>query len=235
MRFNRYELKYYLSNVHVAGLIERLANVMDLDVNCDGLDGYKVRSLYFDSIDDECLYQKQSGLLTRSKIRLRTYGDPMAGSAKLEIKKKHDQFVHKDSVIIDRAIAKEMQNGNFSVLLKLNNGVANRVYAKFVTKLYRPKVIVEYQRLAFVLPISNIRITFDMNLHSNINHTELFSDVSNMMPVIMEGKQIMEVKFEQFVPMYIKKLLSSVAGERAAISKYTLARRFNKVNKWEDN
>ena len=37
------------------------------------------------------------------------------------------------------------------------------------------------------------------------------------------------------LPDYIKKILSSVNAERMAISKYTLARRFHKTHKWEDN
>ena len=102
MQFKRYELKYYLNEIQVEGLICQLSKIMTLDKHCDGLDGYKVRSLYFDSINDECLYEKQSGLLKRAKIRLRTYGDPLAEVAKLEIKSKHDQFekIFKEELMI---------------------------------------------------------------------------------------------------------------------------------------
>jgi len=235
MQFKRYELKYYLNNVQMEGLIGKLSNLMDLDKNCDGLNGYRVRSLYFDSINDECLYQKQSGLLVRNKIRLRTYGDARASNAKLEIKKKYDQFVQKESVVISREQAIKIGDGHYSGLLDIQSPTADWIYSTFTTKLYKPKVIVEYQRLAFVLPVSNLRVTFDMDLRSNINHTDLFSKVENSMPVIIEGKQIMEVKFEKFVPNYIKRVLSSVYVERAAISKYTLSRRYQKTHKWEDN
>lgn len=111
----------------------------------------------------------------------------------------------------------------------------NEIYTTFVTKYYKPKVIVEYKRVAFVLPVSNIRITFDQDLRSNINHLDLFSTVNELMPVIIEGKQILEIKFDDFFPGYLKNVLSAVSSERMAISKYTLARRFHKVHKWEDN
>ena len=104
-----------------------------------------------------------------------------------------------------------------------------------MSRAYKPKVIVEYHRVALVLPVSNIRITFDTNLRSNINHLDLFSTVKDTMPVIIEGKQILEVKYDEFLPSYVKKVISGVSAERMAISKYTLARRFHKVQKWEDN
>jgi len=235
MHFKRHELKYYINDIQMEGLIIKLSNLMELDDHSDGLNGYKVRSLYFDSINDECLFQKQSGFLVRNKIRLRTYGDPNASNAKLEVKKKYDQLINKDSILIPRDLAIKLNNGLYSPLLDLENPISNWIYTTFSTKLYQPKVIVEYQRLAFVLPVSNVRITFDMNLSSNINHTDLFSNVKDLMPVFQEGKQIMEVKFNQFLPEYLRKVLSSVAVERAAISKYTLARRFHKIHKWEDN
>jgi len=235
MQFKRYELKYYLNEVQMEGLIQQLSHIMSIDKHSNGLSGYNVRSLYFDSINDECLYQKQSGFLIRDKIRLRTYGDSTADSVKLEVKSKNNQFINKKSVLVSKDIASNMINGNYSPLLELQNPVSNWVYTTMVTRAYKPKVIVEYNRLAFVYPVSNLRITFDMNLRSNINHTNLFSSVNNSFPVVLEQKQIMEVKFEKFIPDHIKKILSGVATERSAISKYTLARRFNKTQKWEDN
>ena len=44
----------------------------------------------------------------------------------------------------------------------------------------------------------------------------------------------MEVKFDHFFPAYLKRLLSGLNVERMAISKYTLARTFHKINKWEE-
>ena len=235
MHFKRSELKYYLNDVQTEGLQRQLSQFMDLDRNSDGQVGYRVRSLYFDSIDDECLYQKQSGLLHRKKIRLRTYGDTGSETVKFEIKHKNGQLVRKDSVNVSRLDAEEICAGNYSLLLNYDNPVLDSIYTTFLSRAYRPKVIVEYHRVALVFPVSNTRITFDKKLRSNINHLNLFSNVKDTMPVIIEGKQILEVKFDQFLPGYIKKVISGVSAERMAISKYTLARRFHKIQKWEDN
>ncbi len=235
MHFKRSELKYYLNDIQTEGLQHQLSQFMELDRHCDGKIGYRVRSLYFDSIDDECLYQKQSGLLHRKKIRLRTYGDIGAETVKFEIKHKNGQLVRKDSVILSKADAEEICAGNHALLLNYANPVLDSIYGTFMSRVYRPKVIVEYHRVALVLPVSNIRITFDKNLRSNLNHLNLFSKVKDTMPVVVEGKQILEVKYDRFLPGYLKKVISGVSAERMAISKYTLARRFHKIQKWEDN
>lgn len=235
MQFKRNELKYYLSHVSTEGLQNQLAHLLHMDAHADSVEGYRVRSLYFDSINDECLYQKQSGILQRRKFRIRTYGAGDQDTVKFEIKNKHNQLVKKDSVVISRQDADAIISGNYSVMLNYDSAVLNDAYVTFSTKLYRPKVIVEYQRVAFVSPVSNIRITFDKNLRSNINHLDLFSNVQDSMPVILEGKQVLEVKFNDFLPGYLKRILSGYSTERMAISKYTLARRFHKVQKWEDN
>lgn len=235
MHFKRHELKYYLNDVQMDGLAHQLSFLMDRDQNVKSSSGYHVRSLYFDSFDDECLYQKQSGVLHRKKIRLRSYGNEANGKAKFEIKRKNGQLVRKDSFSLDVETAKKICAGDYALLLEYDNPILNEIYTTFMSRAYRPKVIVEYQRLALTLPISNIRITFDRNLRTNINHLDLFSPVEDSMPVVLEGKQILEVKFDQFLPGYLKQVLSGINAERMAISKYTLARRFHKVQKWEDN
>jgi hypothetical protein len=235
MHFKRSELKYYLNNVQTESLQYQLSKIMDLDRYCDGQVGYRVRSLYFDSINDECLYQKQSGQLQRKKIRLRTYGDDGTDTVRFEIKHKNGQLVKKDSARISREDAEEICQGNYALLLDYGNPVLDSIYTTFLSRAYTPKVIVEYYRVALVLPVSNIRITFDKKLCSNINHLDLFSNVKDTMPIILEGKQVLEIKFDQFLPGYLKKVISGVNAERMAISKYTLARRFHKIQKWEDN
>jgi hypothetical protein len=233
MHFKRHELKYYLNEIQCQSLIGQISSLLKLDPHSPK-EGYLVKSLYFDSHDDECLYEKQSGLYQRQKIRLRTY-DNSKQLVKFEIKRKKGQLVMKDSATISAEDAKQVCLGNRGVLLNYRNKTLNEIYTTFSTKHYTPKVIVEYRRLAYILPASNVRITFDLNLRSSINNTNIFSSNSPSIPTILEGKQILEVKYDEFLPSYIKKVLSSVNSERMAISKYTLCRRFHKINKWEDN
>jgi len=234
MKYIRSELKYYLNEMQSTGLQGIFSELMTLDRNSFSSKGYTVRSLYFDSFDDECLFKKQSGLYARKKIRLRTYGKENE-IFKFEIKRKVGTQVRKDSIVVSENFAKRVCGGEYEILLEHNNSILNEIYCDFVTKLYAPKVIVEYKRVAFIMDTSNVRITFDLNLSSMINDLDFFKASSVGMPVVIENKQILEVKFDQYLPGYIKRVLSSIAAERMAISKYTLARRFHKINKWEDN
>ena len=49
----------------------------------NGSDGYLIRSLYFDTLYDNDFFEKQAGIETRRKIRLRCY-DPNQDYAMLE-------------------------------------------------------------------------------------------------------------------------------------------------------
>ena len=147
MNFKRHEYKYYLNDLQTEMLSCKLKSVLKVDSYGSPLGGYRVRSLYFDSIDDECLYQKQSGFLYRKKIRLRTYGDAYPDIVKFEIKHKHGSLVFKESVTIDRESAKRICMGDYRVLLDFKNPVLDKAYAVFTTRAYRPKVIVDYIRI----------------------------------------------------------------------------------------
>lgn len=232
MDFKRYELKYYLNEIGSNLIKAQLSALMKEDRH-GGPEGYLVRSLYFDSINDDCLYEKQSGILHRKKYRLRTYGTDNS-SFRLEIKHKHGQFIHKESEFIRTTHARELILGNYSCLLTYGKPMLDRVYAEFVTRHYTPKVIVSYQRLAFTIPDLNVRITIDKDLRSHVTNTDLFNNAATM-PIVIEGKQVLELKYDSFLPQYLTKVISSASLERMAISKYTLARRYHKQAKWEDN
>lgn len=63
---------------------------MHLDSHSQG-DGYEIRSLYFDSIDDRDYQEKEDGIELRRKIRLRNYGSNSM-FAMLEMKQKQGQL-----------------------------------------------------------------------------------------------------------------------------------------------
>lgn len=82
----REEKKFLLSLPEFIRLSHRLSQVMQEDPH-NGVHGYPIRSLYFDSIDDRDFHEKAAGVELRRKIRLRCY-DPAADYAMLEMKQK---------------------------------------------------------------------------------------------------------------------------------------------------
>lgn len=74
----------------------RLAQVMTQDEN-NGQEGYVIRSLYFDTPEDQDFYEKEDGVEVRRKIRLRIY-DPDSDFAMLEMKQKQGDQQKKRSL-----------------------------------------------------------------------------------------------------------------------------------------
>ena len=234
LQVSRNELKYYISNLGYHELVSRLSQLLNPDANSIPRVGYFIRSLYFDSFDDECLYEKQSGLMYRQKYRMRIY-DTATDTVKFEIKNKFNNQIYKETASISRESAYRIINGDYDELLKYKNPILNKIYQKFTEKHYRPKVIIDYTRDAFVFDFFNLRITFDKDLHSNNTDFDIFSNNLHTIPVILEGKQILEIKYEHVLPEFIHRSLQLDSFERMAISKYTLGRRFFKLEQWEDN
>lgn len=233
LNVERYELKYFINHVERHSLVNRLKYVLNADKHSVPHKGYLVRSLYFDSFDDECLYEKLAGVQFRKKYRLRIYNvdDEVA---KFEIKNKHNNQIFKETASITRESAYEIIGGNYAEMLKYDNPVLNKIYVKFKNRMYKPKVIVEYERDAFIFHHFNLRITLDNNLRSNNTCFELFSDDFHSIPVVLEGKHILEVKYNHILPGFIRNVIQLDSLERSAISKYALSRRFMKTSFWED-
>ena len=134
----RHEYKYVLPYGEMLKLRSKLEDVLTLDRG----GSYVVRSLYFDTPDENDYYAKQNGEMVRKKIRLRIY-DVDSDYAKLEIKGKYDIHQLKESLVISKTLAKEIINGKYDGLMEIDNELAKRLYVYLQTG-YRPKVIIEY-------------------------------------------------------------------------------------------
>ena len=88
-RENKYLLTYekYLTSRHY------FLQVLHPDSH-NGIDGYMIRSLYFDTVNDDDFYNKVDGLELRRKIRLRIYS-PKDKFAYLELKQKQGNYQQK--------------------------------------------------------------------------------------------------------------------------------------------
>ena len=89
----RKEKKFIITLDEYYRIKNKLEKVIKLDSNSNG-EGYIVRSLYFDTIDDTDFESKEDGLEIRRKIRLRNYG-ANSDFAILEIKQKQGEFQKK--------------------------------------------------------------------------------------------------------------------------------------------
>lgn len=189
----------------------------------NGIHGYTIRSLYFDTIYDNDYFEKLDGIETRRKIRLRCY-DPKANYAMLEMKQKQGANQLKRSLKISREDAMQLTKGNYLPLLNYTDPFAAECYAMMKCKCYKPKTIVEYNRKAYIAKENKIRVTFDNNIVSTESSFDLFSENLNMNPVLDKYNVVMEVKFNGFLLGYIRQLINSIDKSELSVSKYVLAR-----------
>lgn len=219
----RKEIKYTISPYTERILSTRLESIMDKDIHNND-HGYMVRSLYFDTMDNQDFFDKSDGIEYRKKIRLRIY-DVNSNSAKLELKEKQNTVQRKRSLLVDRQEAMALINRNYECLLDKGN-FGKELYTIMMAEHYRPVCVVQYQRRAFICKTNDIRITLDRQLMSNEGNFNLFDEKMQLYPVDLSGNVTLEVKYNHFLLSYIKDIISITDKINTSSSKYCRSRIF---------
>lgn len=218
----RHELKFYISKSDADILKKQLSLVCELDSHSVATDySYDIRSLYFDDVFSSGYNDKIDGVAIRKKYRIRIYN----GSddiIKLECKHKDIDMTLKEECSLSLLDAKKIISGDLEDITANDELLSN---FKLDAKLFglRPSVIVDYRRLSFVHPVSNVRITFDEDIKSGRFEDDLFSKTLNLSPVEGNEQIELEIKCNEFIPEHILAVLNSVPKCRIALSKYALA------------
>lgn len=216
----RQEKKHLLNSVQTVLLEQRISAILPLDTNSDG-GSYYIRSIYFDTQFDRAYEEKMAGINEREKIRIRFYGLDKT-VIKLERKEKRENLIYKEDCRIDAKTAEEMARGNFEGLLQYDAPLAAYVYGLAKSERLHAVVIVDYIRRAYLYPVGNVRITFDSKLMARKVEGNIWEP--GALYDVLGDSTILEIKFNQVIPVFIKELLSSVPGIRMALSKYTMCR-----------
>ena len=243
MKNFRKELKYFLTEAELLNVENRIKGIMKVDEHQPG-DYYLIRSVYFDGIGDPCMSENEAGVGSREKYRIRAYG---ASDERIsaEIKIRHRDTISKQSVLMDRETFDEVMAGGTTRLstdhrlMSTTNGGPNNTSAgalpaksapadKWLMKIagehYRPKVIVEYKRSAYVYRPGDVRITVDRDVSASADFDKFFSESLHGTPILPKGTQILEIKYDEFLPEEIAMLLGGLNLERCSCSKYYLCR-----------
>lgn len=226
----RHELKYFINPAELEALRARLYPVMDLDRHCRNGEAYAIRSLYLDDIENSAYYDKVAGVMARDKYRIRIYRHSDK-EIFLERKRKIGDLIQKSSVQITRRLCEQIIDGDPRGLQSASSPLLQDVYVQMRTRLLRPAVIVDYVREAYTCPVENVRITFDMELRSGLHSFDLFNpDIPTISP-LDQNTQILEVKFDNYLPDHVRGLLAGIQADRSAVSKYVLCRRFEPLDR----
>lgn len=213
----RHEYKFVIPYEEMLTLRNKLDDLLTLDQG----GSYKVRSLYFDSYDERDYFDKLNGEMIRKKIRLRIY-NINSDKVKLEVKGKYDYHQLKESLIINRNDAEKIINGEYNILLSYDNDLARRIYL-YLSEGYKPKVIIEYDRIAYITTTTT-RLTFDFNIKRSNDYEKFFTNDINYLDIVDSKDVVLEIKFDRFLEPYIADILNSYNGRYQSVSKYMMGR-----------
>ncbi len=213
---SRHELKYVLTPIQYILLQSRLKWVMRPDEHAGESGEYFIRSVYFDTPDRRALREKQNGVHDRRKYRIRFY-DGDSSKCRLECKEKTGTRIAKRGQLLTEtetdmlldARAGEI-TGQDSLLRTLQTGIETEGLA--------PAVTVDYVREAYVLPLSDLRVTFDKEIawgpvEDCLSHERYLCNT-------YVDSVVLEVKYNEYLPGHISDILSSVGPIQTAVSKY---------------
>ena len=218
----RVEDRYNCTETQLVMLQARMDAVLRQDVNEGGPEGYRITSLYFDDLADSCLRDTVDGVNRRSKYRIRIYNDSL-DVIKLEVKTKRDNRILKRSRTITEAQMERIMRGEC-----IEDGASAKDPATLFnlairTQGLRPKVIVAYERKAYVYEPGNVRITFDRNVRAS-SRVEDFGKKNISYDFLREYDKVLEVKYDEFIPEFLVQLLETGSMWQMAYSKYQLCR-----------
>ncbi|MBQ3425850.1 MAG: polyphosphate polymerase domain-containing protein [Clostridia bacterium] len=224
----RHEYKYPVTDAEIAMLRSRLRTVLRPDPYViKGM--YNIRSLYFDDYDDRCFKENEDGTDPREKFRIRIYNHSTSRIA-LECKRKEHGKTLKTSCPLSIEQARQLVQGEYLRDIAYQPPVLKKLTYAMMTRCMRPVVIVEYDRIPYVYKDGNVRITFDINISSSEDFAGFLGEEIGKRQIMPVGRQLMEVKFDEFLPDHIYRTLQLGDLRQTSFSKYYLCRKYEIKN-----
>ena len=223
----RHELKYVISAGELALIRNRINHLIPLDSHVGDTGAYTIRSLYFDDLYDSCYYENENGTDPREKFRIRIYNHSTERIT-LECKRKERGKTLKTSCPLTLEQTRMLMEGRILPDLANQPEVLRKLTLRMMTKRMRPVVIVEYERIPYVYKNGNVRITLDMNVSSSSSVECFLDEQIPKRPIMPMGQQLLEVKFDEYLPDFIHHNLNLHSLTQTAYSKYYLCRKYTR-------
>lgn len=170
-KFNRFELKYIITLRHTERIKSVLRNYLIYDRYGSENGRYRMCSLYYDSPEYRCYWEKEYGIRFRRKLRMRLYESDEVLTEEspvfLEIKQRVDRVTQKRRALLPYGDALQLCNDRqIPEHGPEDSAVIEEIYAFLWQYNLLPASIIRYERQAFVGTDYDIglRVTFDTNL-----------------------------------------------------------------------
>ncbi|MBQ8189459.1 MAG: polyphosphate polymerase domain-containing protein [Lachnospiraceae bacterium] len=227
----RHEYKFMITIPQSIILQERISTLMKRDSYGDERGSYEIRSVYFDDKQNSCYLQNEAGTDPRAKYRIRCYN---ASDQRIVLEKKIKQNGMNKKLQQDLTkeqyrmlVTDSLENHQIGLPESFHEEppLVQELLLRRQTQFMVPKIIVAYERVPFVEKVGNVRVTFDQGISSSKDFTHFFHEDLHKRPIMPVGKTLMEIKFDEFIPGYIKEALEVGKLSQSTFSKYYLCRR----------
>lgn len=232
LRKERYEIKYLVPESLAPALRDYVRTYLAPDAYASngGPNRYQVFTLYLDAPSLVLCRQTQQGLRNRYKLRMRWYDPSSKAPAFVEIKQRNNDFIHKLRAQVTKQEMQRVVNGGYLSLSgrRQIDGFAD-VIGEFCERrdrlLASEIILVTYTREAYESSMGNhVRVTFDREIWGsacgNGKGTPLANGHSKQDGEVSHGKVVMEVKFTQEMPGWVRDFVQSFRLERVSFPKY---------------
>lgn len=221
----RHEIKYVVSDAQLSMLKNRVHNLLLIDSHVAQHGAYNIRSLYFDDYSDTCMRQNEDGTDPREKFRIRIYNHS-SERIMLECKRKERGKTHKTSCPLTIEQTTTLMQGIPLKDIENQPEVLRKLTLKMLNFGFKPKVIVEYDRVPYVYKNGNVRVTFDRNISSSTDIAHFLDERVIKRPVMPVSHSLLEVKYDEYIPDFIYNNLGLQNLTQTAYSKYYICRKY---------
>lgn len=227
---SRFELKFLIDASHKKALMEQV--VTGLTPDAHGEQGcYRVTSLYYDSPELRAYWEKLDGVAIREKVRLRYYGESPE-QAFLEIKRRYYNQVIKHRVRLAAGPIEGLLDGEsdlrearaLSENTKSEAETLSRIHYLAVREVLSGTAITTYLREAWEGPYDNrLRVTFDHLCQAHFPGSHRLAPENVGFPLFPDTQILMEVKFNNRLPLWLRDGLNRCQIRPTRFSKYAEA------------
>ena len=120
---------------------------------------------------------------------------------------------------------KIVSGGLTDLIFETDKNLIKELVVDMLIHGYSPKVIIDYERIAYVEEITNIRITFDMKISAAYELENFLGGNYQSFYVLPSGLNVLEVKFDDILPSHIRNIVESYSFKQGSFSKYYYGRK----------
>lgn len=221
----RVELKHEITKMDCYLLRHNLQHIMKPDPHAGPTGKYLIRSVYFDNFADKVVTEKKEGFYRRDKYRVRLYNHN-TDYINLEKKSKMNNLCQKQKCRITSEEYERMRHDDIAWMQDDPRDLVRELYVQMTMFQLKPITIVDYEREVFIYEYGNVRVTFDSSIKTSFRNNDLLNPDVVMIDTLEPNMVVLEVKYDEYLPDIIRKMLQVSDRRKSAFSKYQISRMF---------